>query len=740
MEVLSTTEMTSAVIASSSSGATSEASSEFTESGSASNINIVTFTYSTTIESTEQSSSLATSKINTDQSSTAGAFSTEGGTPMKSSSFYGTGYTSSYIDVTEMILSDTTRLQTLLSSVPVVVFTSTTYHTTTICHTFPRELFTSINSETTSLNTLSTQTTTPFQDSLVSIIRSNQSNASEIANALIAYFNQTIVNEKLTPDDIDYAVSRLNISVNVSVENGLIMSQKPLIDNRSPMIGAVFLTQSGGKIVVQQSSIRDVNANISVGGIYSLKSFDSIDFLRILLIDKPIEYLNVTDTLNRKLASSVVVANLQSSDKQLVSGMNISLYFRARKDFVVDPTKNVDFFCSFYDSHTASWNESGCSMPVYNSTWDRYECNCNHLTSFALIWLPKTSESGKLTAQDIASLVFQSISIICFLAVIIHVIYTRITNPVMSLQAKDLLPLVSTAVTMILFIFYIALTLTVFMSPESKDSQICFLNASILMFFVYFLLILMFCIKTSVAYFNYINFVHLFPPASFKQLYTFLITSFFISITYVAFAAGFNSNSSLGITQLYAMKICWFTRRVIHYFVTIPICLCLILNIYMLLLVGKRLVDHLRRSKSPHGTYERMKRCVLVLIASCITQGIGWLFGLFLPFVDEQTADILGWFFVVFNAFEGFWTLMLYILIQRMRIHEQRRLLPARALQRKEQSKVQMLSIGKQHNNEDILTISPVRIDFSNMRKISPSMDGSFDAFHKFSIVPEADV
>ena len=190
-------------------------------------------------------------------------------------------------------------------------------------------------------------------------------------------------------------------------------------------------------------------------------------------------------------------------------------------------------------------------------------------------------------AQDIASLVFQSVSICCFLIVIIHVVYTRIFNPKMSLRARDCLSLISSASTTFLFIFYIALGTTVYTSPETKNTQVCFLSASVLMFLVYFFLIFMFCIKTSIAYFTYINFVHLFPAPSFRKLYITMISSFVISITYVAFAAGFNSNSSFGITQLYVKKICWFTQRVIHYFVTIPICACLLLNIIMLIFVVK---------------------------------------------------------------------------------------------------------------------------------------------------------
>jgi hypothetical protein len=68
-----------------------------------------------------------------------------------------------------------------------------------------------------------------------------------------------------------------------------------------------------------------------------------------------------------------------------------------------------------------------------------------------------------------------------------------------------------------------------------------------------------------------------------------------------------------------------------------------------------------------------MKRCVLVLLSSCITQGVGWLFGPFISFLNPTGADVLEWFFIVFNGLEGLWSILLYIIIRSQRIDEQKR-------------------------------------------------------------------
>jgi len=192
----------------------------------------------------------------------------------------------------------------------------------------------------------------------------------------------------------------------------------------------------------------------------------------------------------------------------------------------------------------------------------------------------------------------------------------------------------------------------------------------------------MFCAKTSVGYFNYLRFVYLFPQPSFRRLFILLTISFFISIGWVSFAAGFNSNSSFNITQLYPYKLCWFTRDVIYYFLTIPVCIFLLLNFITIIFVAKHIINHARHATSPHQSYERMKRCVLVLLSSCVTQGIGWLFGPFISFVSPTGGEVLEWFFIVFNGLEGLWSILLYIIIRAQRIDEQKRVTAAAEITR----------------------------------------------------------
>ncbi len=121
-------------------------------------------------------------------------------------------------------------------------------------------------------------------------------------------------------------------------------------------------------------------------------------------------------------------------------------------------------------------------------------------------------------------------------------------------------------------------------------------------------------------------------------------------------------------------KLCWFTQDVIYYFVIIPVGIFLLLNFIAVIFVAKHMIDHARNATSPHQSYERMKICVLVLLSSCITQGIGWLFGPYISFINPGADNVLGWFFVVFNGLEGVWTILLCIIIRSQQKNEQMRI------------------------------------------------------------------
>ncbi len=512
----------------------------------------------------------------------------------------------------------------------------------------------------------------------------NSTNSTVIAEALSEYIsavtnsNTSNSNSTLSLDAIDKYLERISdvdIAINTTVS--FLVAQRPNQGN-TIVLGASFNHGTGGELINNGNKESITNTPVSAAAIVRREDLTRVTSLNMLIIDQPTAFRNIDNSTNRTLASSIIIVSVNRISP---APINISLYFQVWNESrpnISDPV----YFCSFYDSNSSQWNDSGCTPPQYNASLNRFECSCNHSTSFALLWLPNVPLTRYLDAQDIASLVFQSISIVCFICIIIHAIVTRLRDPLMSLRAFDLLPLISCASTTILFIFYIALGMTVYTKTSSDDEKEkkCFLSSKVLMFFVYFFVLFMFCTKTSVGYYNYLRFVHLFPQPPLRQLWILLIISFFISITWVASAAGFDSNPSFNITELLPYKICWFNRNVIYYFFTIPVCIFLLINLILFMLVARRIINHVQNATSPHQSFERMKRCVIVLLSSCVTQGIGWLLGPLITVINSDQANVLGWFFIIFNGLEGLWAIILYAIIRSQRIDEQKRLVASKDL------------------------------------------------------------
>ena len=340
----------------------------------------------------------------------------------------------------------------------------------------------------------------------------------------------------------------------------------------------------------------------------------------------------------------------------------IDLYFQVLQ--VNEEEGDGEYVCSSFNTSTSTWGESGCSAARYNDIYKRYECTCNHQKTLALLWRSASPRSSHLDAKDLASFIFLSISCLAFALVIVHSLMLRLSSPTKSIAARELLPLLSTGSTTILFSLFIALSMTVHTRAAPLDRARVMPTINTLMFALYFSLIFMFASKTSVGYFNYLRFVRLFPEPSYQKLCIVLIFSLLLSIICTSLAIGFHTNSSVQIAQFYENKLYWFAPPMMYYFLTIPVSLFLLVNLVLIGLIGKHILRSVRNATTPAHFYERRKRCVLILLSSCVTQGIGWFLGPFLSVVQPTAATVLDWVFILFNGLEGLWTILLYIIIR----------------------------------------------------------------------------
>ncbi len=192
------------------------------------------------------------------------------------------------------------------------------------------------------------------------------------------------LNLVLTPSEIDDIIGQLNANVVLNAENSFIMASSPNQDNDT-VIGVSFQTDFGGQLIRSSNQRNIINSKISAAAIINPDSLIGATYLSMLVVDKPTYYHRLTSTMNKRIVSSIIVAKVQRN-KSPSNRMNISLYFTQQSEYILNDTSTGYFTCSYYDTKTLNWDESGCTSPIYNFMYNRYECSCNHLTTFALLF------------------------------------------------------------------------------------------------------------------------------------------------------------------------------------------------------------------------------------------------------------------------------------------------------------------------------------------------------------------
>lgn len=507
-------------------------------------------------------------------------------------------------------------------------------------------------------------------------------------------------------DTLDRILSNLSLTNYISNStDSILVGTRPTTCDSQTVIGASFTVDIGSNIIEVENVVNVIAGDLSAAAYVNFTAHcRNVSRFNMLIINNPTVYETPSGSTDQKLVSSIIMAKVNTVESINVP-LTIHLYFQ---DLRNNGTPDVDnYICAFYDKNISAWNSAGCSPSTYNSTLNRFECQCSHLTSFGLIWRPKPapdwSKPVTLDNQDKASIAFQSISILCIIGVIVHAGVASVKHATNKTQPKHLMPLFSAGLIMILFILYITLGSSVFnrfhrmninsqtSGGQSRRSYLengltdrdqpsnsnpppnipCTPSEEKLMFAVYFFILLMFCTKTSIGYDNYRRYVQLCPPPSYRLLLGMLFVFFAFSIIWLGAALGTNSKSGSSITQANNQKLCWFTTNYFHIFLTTPICILLAANALLCTLV----VIYNARHSCAHNDDVLVsvcairKRTMYIILVSAGSQGFGWIFGPLISIVSEDAAVVVGWLFIIINGLEGVWILILYFIIEKNRLN-----------------------------------------------------------------------
>ncbi|CAF3805875.1 unnamed protein product [Rotaria sp. Silwood1] len=158
------------------------------------------------------------------------------------------------------------------------------------------------------------------------------------------------------------------------------------------VLGAAFTGNGvGGQIVNNSNENYLLNSNISAAAVINSQYLMGVSSLNVLIIDQPSSFVNVDQVTNKILVSSMIFVTARRH-LGLDKTIPVSLFFTVRQQF--KPPVSGTLYCSFFNTTTSSWNEAGCTSPIRNDIYNRFECSCNHLTSFALVWLPESASPG----------------------------------------------------------------------------------------------------------------------------------------------------------------------------------------------------------------------------------------------------------------------------------------------------------------------------------------------------------
>ena len=323
------------------------------------------------------------------------------------------------------------------------------------------------------------------------------------------------------------------------------------------------------------------------------------------------------------------------------------------------------------------WNSTGCQYSM-NTTSNRHECLCDHLTSFALIFTP----DGILPATFVPTIVTSFLSIVGLSLSIILSIYQQIKAQ--HLRRFSVVNIFSLSATLFLFILSAILLILNHQSSRipSTISIPCSSSMLNLVLTIYFFVLLTFTSKTLLGIYYYCKtFGDFKSPCFSKQPNTYYFASISITmiiallLTITASAISHREDSII----MSKNNICWFRGIYLIGFVTIPISIFISINMIIVLLITINLCRFLCNRNVNQGKEKRLIVITCVWIASCVLLGVVWIAGPLLNvFVNENgestsmSAKAMQWIFALFTGLEGVWVLIVNILFfVRHRTNEQ---------------------------------------------------------------------
>ncbi|XP_039370898.1 adhesion G protein-coupled receptor E5 isoform X3 [Mauremys reevesii] len=353
--------------------------------------------------------------------------------------------------------------------------------------------------------------------------------------------------------------------------------------------------------------------------------------------------------LSYRVLSPVVSAFISDPNPQAL-GLSVSIRFSHPV-----PKKKTDLrlLCAYWEPDSRRWATDGCTLQKLNATITR--CQCNHLTSFAVLMAFYELEDWTL---DVITKVGLVISLLCLLLAIVTFLFCR--------ALKGPRTTIHLHLCLALFIAY-----TVFLTGTSSTGNkvVCRVVAGLLHYFF----LAAFCWMCLEGAELYLLVVQVFTPHGLRRRYMFLlgygVPALIVGISAATYSEGYGT-----------ARHCWLSleKQFIWSFLG-PVCIIILVNAVIFVVTVWKLSLKFADINPDMSQLKKLRVLTITAIAQLCVLGTTWIFGMF---QFNQRSLVASYIFTILNSLQGLFIFLLHCLLKKQVRDEYRRWLSCGSLRR----------------------------------------------------------
>uniref|UniRef100_A0A8C4YNH6 Adhesion G protein-coupled receptor E5 n=1 Tax=Gopherus evgoodei TaxID=1825980 RepID=A0A8C4YNH6_9SAUR len=302
------------------------------------------------------------------------------------------------------------------------------------------------------------------------------------------------------------------------------------------------------------------------------------------------------------------------------------------------PEKKTDLrlLCAYWEPGSRRWATDGCTLQKLNATTTR--CQCNHLTSFAVLMAFYELEDWTL---DVITKVGLVISLLCLLLAIITFLFCR--------TLKGPRTTIHLHLCLALFIAY-----SVFLTGTSSTGNrvVCGVVAGLLHYFF----LAAFCWMCLEGAELYLLVVQVFTPHGLRRRYMFLlgygVPALIVGISATTYSQGYGT-----------ARHCWLSleKQFIWSFLA-PVCIIIAVNAVIFVVTIWKLSLKFADINPDMSQLKKLRVLTITAIAQLCVLGTTWIFGMF---QFNQRSLVASYIFTILNSLQGLFIFLLHCLLKK---------------------------------------------------------------------------